>query len=71
MEKIEIIKERLKEAIIKSKLSQTEIAKLLSVSQSCIAHYIKGDIVPAIDTFSTLCEILDEDANYLLGINKK
>ena len=71
MGKLEIIKERIRTAITQSELNQSEIAKLISVSQSCVAHYLKGDIVPAIDTFATLCEVLNEDANYLLGIIDK
>ena len=68
MVEIDKIKERLREAIQKSHLKQTEIAKRLSVSPSCIAHYVKGDIVPSLDTFANLCIILDEDPSYLLAV---
>lgn len=60
------IQKRLIETIKQSGMSQTEIAKSLGVSQSCIAHYIKCDIVPSIDTFANLCEILDADPAYIL-----
>lgn len=65
---IELIKERLRDAIKHSGLSQTEIAGKLSVSQSCIAHYVKGDIVPSLDTFANLCLVLGENPAYLLGL---
>lgn len=70
MEKLEYIKLKLKEIISQSNLSQNQIAEYLGVSQSCIAHYVKGDIVPSLDTFAKLCEVLDADANYVLGIPK-
>ncbi|MDE6201377.1 MAG: hypothetical protein K2M47_05835 [Clostridiales bacterium] len=31
-----------------------------------MAHYIKGDILPAPDTFANLCKLLDGDTNYIL-----
>ena len=66
---IDKIKIGLKEAIEKSGKTQKEIAEKLSVTQSCIAHYVKGDIVPALDTFANLCKVLDVDANDILCIN--
>lgn len=57
---------RLAEAIHQSGMSQTTIANKLNVSQSTIAHYIKGDIMPSLETFAELCKILDLDANYVL-----
>ena len=66
---IDKIKIGLKEAIEKSGKTQKEIAEKLSVTQSCIAHYVKGDIVPALDTFANLCKVLDLDANDILCIN--
>lgn len=67
LEKIQI---RLVEAIKQSGMSQTEIAHKVGVTQSCIAHYIKGDIVPSIDTFANLCEVLDIDPYYILCLTK-
>ena len=66
---IDNIKIRLKETIKHSGKTQKEIAEKLSVTQSCIAHYVKGDIVPALDTFANLCKVLDVDANDILCIN--
>ncbi|MDE6618749.1 MAG: helix-turn-helix domain-containing protein [Clostridiales bacterium] len=64
--KSEQIGKRIAEAIRQSGLTQTAIAKELNISQSTIAHYIKGDILPALDTFANLCKLLDIDTNYIL-----
>ncbi len=66
MIKSEQIGKRIAEAIRQSGLTQTAIAKELNISQSTIAHYIKGDILPALDTFANLCKLLDIDTNYIL-----
>ena len=63
------IQQRLSEAIIQSGKTQKEIAEKLSVTQSCIAHYVKGDIVPALDTFANLCKVLDVSADDILCID--
>lgn len=57
---------RLAETIRQSGMTQTAIAKALNISQSTIAHYIKGDILPALDTLANLCKLLDADTNYIL-----
>ena len=66
-----IIKERLKAAIKQSGMTEGEIANQISVTQSCIAHYVKGDALPSLDTFANLCIVLDVKADYLLGITDK
>lgn len=65
------IQSNLANAIKNSGMTQSQLAKLLGVSQSCIAHYIKGDIMPALDTFANLCKILDESSDFLLGLEEK
>lgn len=67
---IETIQKRLGEAIRQSGLSQTEIGKRLGVSQQSISHYVKGDKMPALDTFANLCELLDVDPAYILDIKQ-
>ncbi len=62
------IQKRLAEAIKQSGMSQTALAKKLGVSQSIISRYIKGNKMPALDTFANLCIILDIDANDILGV---
>lgn len=63
---LEEIKERLIESIQQSGLTQTQLAKKLHISQSTVAHYVKGDILPALDTLANLCAILDVSPAYIL-----
>ena len=63
------IQEKLAEAIKLSGISQTKIAQKLGVSQQTISHYLKGDIMPALDTFANLCKVLDYDSNDILCLN--
>lgn len=60
------IRERLQAAIKQSGQSQTALAKKLNISQQTISHYIKGDKMPALDTFANLCAVLDVDPAYIL-----
>lgn len=64
------IQKRLATAIQQSGKTQTEIAKLINVTQPTISHYLKGDKMPSLDTFANLCAILDLDANEILGIKE-
>ena len=59
------IRERLQAAIKQSGQSQTALAKRLNISQQTISHYIKGDKMPALDTFANLCAVLDVDPAYI------
>ncbi len=65
------IQKNLAEAIKQSGLTQTSIAKQLGVSQQTISHYVRGDIMPALDTFANLCVLLDLDSAEILCINKR
>ena len=65
---LEMIRAKLIEAIRQSGMSQTELAKKIGISQSGIAHYVKGDKMPALDTFANLCKVLELDANDMLCI---
>lgn len=60
------IQKKLAEAIRQSGMTQTEIADRLGITQPTISHYLKGDKMPALDTFANLCVILDVDANDIL-----
>ncbi len=60
------IQQKIIEVIQQSGMKQRELAEKLNLTQSTIAHYIKGDILPALDTLANLCKILDVDANYIL-----
>ena len=60
------IKERISDAIKHSGMTQVELAAKLHITQSTIAHYIKGDILPSLEIFANLCEVLDVSPEYLL-----
>ena len=62
---IEQIRERLKESIRQSGITQTQLAKLLYISPATISHYMKGDKLPALDTLATLCRGLDISPAYI------
>ena len=65
------IQEKLAESIRLSGMTQTEIAQRLGISQSNIAHYVRGAKMPALDTFANLCVILDIDPADILCTNDK
>lgn len=62
---------KLTEAIKSSGLTQTEIGKKLGVSQQTISHYVKGDKMPALDTFANLCVLLEIEPSELLCTENK
>jgi len=61
---------KLAEYIRQSGMTQTELAHRLGIGQPTIAHYVKGDKMPALDTFANLCAILELDANDILCLNE-
>jgi transcriptional regulator with XRE-family HTH domain len=63
------IQKRVADSIKQSGLTQTEIARRLGIGQQTVSHYIKGDKMPALDTFANLCAVLDVDANDILCIS--
>ncbi len=65
---LEKIRKRVAEAIKQSGLTQTELARRLGIGQQTISHYVKGDKMPALDTFANLCAVLDVDPAYILCI---
>lgn len=60
------IQEKVAEVIRQSGYTQTALAKELGVSQQTISHYLKGDILPALDTLANLCKILGVESDYIL-----
>ncbi len=66
---LENIQIRIAEAIKQSGMTQSEIARQLGIKHQQISCYIKGQKMPALDTFANLCKILDVDANYILCLD--
>lgn len=63
------IREKIKEAIKNSELSQTEICKQLNIKTPTMSQYLSGRAMPALDTLANLCAVLDLDANEILCIS--
>ncbi len=63
------IRERLIQEIKVSGMTYTDIANKLNISRSSISHFVRGDILPALDTLANLCNLLDIDANYVLCLD--
>lgn len=63
-----IIKERLRDEIKNSNLTNVEIAKRVGVSPEMITQYLTTKKLPKLDTFAKLCKELDLSANYILGL---
>lgn len=64
-----IFGKRLKEARQKKGLTQEELAKQIGVAKSTLTGYEKGNREPDFFKIKKLTEILDVNADYLLGIN--
>lgn len=64
------IQKKLAEAIKQSGMTQTAIGQQLNIRQQTVSHYVKGDIMPALDTFANLCITLDLDPADILCINE-
>ncbi len=63
------IQNRIIKSIKESGMTYTEIANKLNISRSSISHFVRGDILPALDTLANLCNLLDIDANYVLCLD--
>lgn len=60
--------ERLTEVLREKGISQSELAKKINMSQSIVNYYCRGRHEPPFDTLILICNVLDESADYLLGI---
>lgn len=63
---IEMIQERLREAISQSGYKQTELAKKLGITQATVSDYMHKNKFPALVTLANLCRILDVSPAYIL-----
>ena len=66
---LEMIREKLTEAIRQSGMNQAKLAELLNINQPTVSQYLSGRVMPALDTFANLCKALDLDANDILCID--
>ena len=66
---LEMIREKLTEAIRQSGMNQAKLAELLNIKQPTVSQYLSGRVMPALDTFANLCKALDLDANDIFCID--
>lgn len=59
---------RIAEVITAKGVTQKEIAKKLQISEGNISNWKKGKNLPSIETLYKLCVLLEESADYLLGL---
>ena len=57
----------LKQSRLAKNMSQEELAAFISKSKNVISSWERGDNKPDADVIFSLCDILNVDANYLLG----
>ena len=67
---LENIQHELSEALKQRTITQEELAKQIGVNQSMISHYVTGRCMPALDTLSRICTVLDLDANEILCVER-
>ena len=63
-----LFSERITEALRQSNLTQKQVAEKLNIAESNITNWKKGENLPSVDILYKICILLDESADYLLGI---
>ena len=60
--------ERLKESLKNNEMSQLALAKKIGMSQGVVNNYCTGKREPTLDVLLSICKVLNESADYLLGL---
>lgn len=60
--------QRLKESRQTAGLTQTQLAELLSTTQSTIGKYEREELQPNIEVIIKICRLLDISSDYLIGL---
>ena len=66
---LQLIQQKISDAIKQSGKTQTDIAKLLDIKQPTVGQYISGRAMPSLDTLAKLCAVLNLDANDILCVS--
>ena len=61
--------ERLRQVLKDNGMSQVMLAKKIGMSQGIVNNYCTGKREPTLDVLVSICQALNESADYLLGIN--
>ena len=59
---------RLKEILLCKEISQVKFAKMINVKKSSVSQWISGRCSPNLELFFRICLVLNESADYLLGL---
>lgn len=65
---MEIFSKRLKELRKEKGLTQVELSRMLGLTQQSYLRYELNKGEPSLETLSLLCQILDIDSDYLIGL---
>jgi transcriptional regulator with XRE-family HTH domain len=60
--------DRLKEALEVNKMSQSELARKIGLTSHIVNRYCSGKAKPSFNALISICKVLDESADYLLGL---
>ncbi|MFQ7034750.1 MAG: helix-turn-helix domain-containing protein [Candidatus Borkfalkia sp.] len=60
--------ERFTEVLKVSGYTQKQLAKQLNITEGNITNWKKGENLPSVDVLYRLCILLNESADYLLGL---
>ena len=71
MEKMNLFSKRIKEARIKSGISQGAMAMQMGYNRSAICDWETRGKEPSFDVLLKICDILNVSADYLLGRDKE
>ena len=67
--KIDSFKNRLKEALEKKDISQSELSNISGIDTGSITHYLQGNYEPKSLKLHKLAKALNVDAAWLMGAN--
>lgn len=70
MEKKLLFNERIVEAIKNNGYTQKQFMDMLNMSDTNFTHWKNKDYYPTLEQFFKICILLDESADYLLGLDK-
>lgn len=60
--------QRIKEIRQEKGITQSQLAEMLSTTQSTIGKYEREEIQLAVDTIIKICKVFEVSADYLLGL---
>ncbi len=60
--------QRIKEIRQEKGITQSQLAEMLSTTQSTVGKYEREEIQLAVDTIIKICKVFEVSADYLLGL---